>query len=255
MTRCRRTFLVDAGRAALGFGALWSSGCSSSTSNIAKDPFLQSLVTAWEAGIPQWLPETKMPAVSVSIIRDGQLAWQRAFGVKDTGTNEPVDADTVFAACSNTKPVFAYGVLKLCEKGVLSLDTPLTRYTTRRITTDPRIELVTARHVLNHTTGFPNWRQGKELPIEFDPDKDAVNIARRGISFTAAEAMFDGFVVEEVDDRFDYGEERIVALGEIAGRVFCCIYTWRGNVRRVISLRQASQKERIDYANVKGDQG
>ncbi|HZI79633.1 MAG TPA: serine hydrolase domain-containing protein [Vicinamibacterales bacterium] len=110
-----------------------------------------------------------MPAVSVAIIRDGQLAWQRAFGVKDTGTNEPVDTDTVFAACSDTKPVFAYGVLKLCEKGVLSLDTPLTRYTKRRITTDPRIELVTARHVLNHTTGFPNWRQGNELPIEFDP--------------------------------------------------------------------------------------
>lgn len=75
----------------------------------------------------------------------------------------------MFAACSNTKPVFAYGVLKLCENGVLSLDTPLTRYTRRRSTNDSRIELVTARHVLNHTTGFPNWRQGKELPIEFDP--------------------------------------------------------------------------------------
>ena len=110
-----------------------------------------------------------MPAVSMAIIRDGQLAWQRAFGVKDTGTNEPVDVNTAFAACSDTKPVFAYGVVKLCEKGVLDLDTPLTKYTTRRITADPRIERITTRHVLNHTTGFPNWRQGKDLPIEFDP--------------------------------------------------------------------------------------
>jgi CubicO group peptidase (beta-lactamase class C family) len=65
--------------------------------------------------------------------------------------------------------VFAYGVLKLCEKGVLDLDTPLTKYTRRRVTKDPRIELITTRHVLNHTTGFPNWRQGQDLPIEFTP--------------------------------------------------------------------------------------
>ena len=109
-----------------------------------------------------------MPAVSMAIIRDGHLAWQRAFGFKDTGTNEPVDFNTAFAACSDTKPVFTYGVVKLCEKGVLDLDTPLTKYTTRRITADPRIERITTRHVLNHTTGFPNWRQGKDLPIEFD---------------------------------------------------------------------------------------
>ena len=110
-----------------------------------------------------------MPAVSIAIVRDGQLAWRRAFGVKDAGTNEPVDVDTVFAACSDTKPVFAYGVVKLTEKGILNLDTPLTKYTSRRVTADPRIELITARHVLNHTTGFPNWRQTPDLPIQFTP--------------------------------------------------------------------------------------
>jgi CubicO group peptidase (beta-lactamase class C family) len=165
----RRKFLRDGGRAALGFGALFFSGCSSRTPNALKDEFLESLVATWEAGIPQWLRETKMPAVSIAIIRDGQLAWRRAFGVKDTGTNEPVDTDSVFAACSDTKPVFAYGVLKLCEKGLLSLDTPLTKYTKRRLTKDPRLDVITARHVLNHTTGFPNWRQRADLPIEFTP--------------------------------------------------------------------------------------
>jgi CubicO group peptidase (beta-lactamase class C family) len=163
----RREFLRESGRAAL--GALLLSACSSRPPNPLKDAFLEALVAAWEAGIPQWLRETKMPAVSIAIIRDGRLAWQRAFGIKDTGTNEPVDVNTAFAACSDTKPLFAYGVLKLCEKGVLDLDTPLTKYTTRRITADPRIERITTRHVLNHTTGFPNWRQGKDLPIEFDP--------------------------------------------------------------------------------------
>jgi CubicO group peptidase (beta-lactamase class C family) len=165
----RRQFLVEGGRAALAFGALSFSACSSRTPNSRHDAFLDSLVAAWEAGIPQWLQEAKMPAVSIAIVRDGQIAWRRAFGVKDTGTNEPVDINSPFAACSDTKPVFAYGVVKLWEKGVLDLDVPLTKYTARRVTSDPRIELITARHVLNHTTGFPNWRQGKDLPIEFTP--------------------------------------------------------------------------------------
>lgn len=110
-----------------------------------------------------------MPAVSIAIVRNGHIAWRRAFGVKNTGTNEPVDTDTMFASCSNTKPVFAYGVLKLCEKGVLALDTPLTQYTKRRVTQDPRITLITTRHILSHTAGFPNWRQGRDLPIAFEP--------------------------------------------------------------------------------------
>ena len=165
----RREFLFDGGRAALGLGAFVLSGGSSHGQTEAKDAFLESLVARWESGIPQWLKESKMPAVSVALIRDGRIAWRRAFGVKDAGTKEPVDTDTVFAACSDTKPVFAYGVLKLAEKGVLSLDTPLTKYTSRRVTADPRIELITARHVLTHTTGFPNWRQGQDLQVQFTP--------------------------------------------------------------------------------------
>ena len=69
-----------------------------------------------------------MPAVSIAIIRGGRLAWRRAFGVEDTSTNEPVDIDSAFAACSDTAG-FAYGVLKLWEKGVVNLDAPLTKYT------------------------------------------------------------------------------------------------------------------------------
>lgn len=157
----RRDFLIETSLAAVGL--------SMQDVDRGRDPSLDSLIEVWTTGIPKWLQEAKLPAASIAIVRDGRLAWRRAFGVKDTGTNEPVDGDSVFAACSNTKPVFAYGVVKLVERGLLDLDTPLTRYTKRRITTDPRIELITTRHVLNHTTGFPNWRQGAELPIQFAP--------------------------------------------------------------------------------------
>jgi CubicO group peptidase (beta-lactamase class C family) len=157
----RRDFLIQS--------SLTAAGLSMQNIGGSADTVLESLIGSWVTGIPTWLQEAKLPAASIAIVRGGRLAWRRAFGVKDRGTNEPVDGDSVFAACSNTKPVFAYGVMKLVERGLLDLDTPLTRYTKRRVTADPRVELITARHVLNHTTGFPNWRQGSELPIQFAP--------------------------------------------------------------------------------------
>jgi CubicO group peptidase (beta-lactamase class C family) len=221
----RRTFLLEGGRAALGAGALLLSSCSSRTPGTPTDPFLESLVAQWETGIPQWLKETAMPAVSIAIVRDGQLAWRRAFGVKDTGTNEPVDLDTLFAACSDTKPMFAYGVLKLCEKGVLSLDTPLTKYTSRRVTADPRVELITARHVLSHMTGFPNWRQDKDLPIQFTPGSQ-YQYSGEGFSY------LQSVVVELTGTSFeDFMRDNVlVPLGMTASRI-----TWDMNSVRLIA--------------------
>jgi CubicO group peptidase (beta-lactamase class C family) len=113
--------------------------------------------------IAEWEKETLFDA--------GKVLWEGQFGLKDARTGEPVRRDTVFAACSNTKPVFAYAVVKLCEKGVMDLDTPLTKYTSRRfVEGDPRLDLITTRHVLTHTTGFPNWGEpGKPVPIQFTP--------------------------------------------------------------------------------------
>jgi hypothetical protein len=89
--------------------------------------------------------------------------------------------------------------------------------------------------------------------IEFDPDKDARNIAMRGVSLAAAEILLAGFTVEWVDRRRDYGEARIIAIGEIEGREFVCVYTRRGDAVRPISLRRAKRKERHVYQRAKED--
>jgi uncharacterized DUF497 family protein len=89
------------------------------------------------------------------------------------------------------------------------------------------------------------------LLIEFDPDKDARNLRLRGISLARAETLLQGFVVDRVDDRRDYGETRIVVIGEIAGVEFTCVYTRRGDAIRPISLRRASRKERDVYHEAK----
>jgi putative transcriptional regulator len=78
------------------------------------------------------------------------------------------------------------------------------------------------------------------MGIEFDPAKDARNIAVHGVSLADMEQLLSGFTVEFEDGRFNYGETRIIALGEINGRVFVCVYTMRGTIYRPISLRAAT---------------
>jgi CubicO group peptidase (beta-lactamase class C family) len=115
--------------------------------------------------------DATVPGVSIAIIKDARLAWQRSFGVRDSTSRIPVDENTVFEVASVSKTVFAYTAMKLCEKGVIGLDTPLSKYTPNRfLEGDPRLDRITTRHVLSHTSGFQNWRSGsRPLRIDFEP--------------------------------------------------------------------------------------
>jgi CubicO group peptidase (beta-lactamase class C family) len=123
--------------------------------------------------IPGLMQKADIPGMSVGLIQDGKLVWTGNFGVMNATTKKPVTAETVFEAASLSKCVFAYGVMKLVDEGKLNLDTPLTQYLGNNYgVEDPRINRITARHVLTHSGGFPNWREmdgGKVLLIHFDP--------------------------------------------------------------------------------------
>lgn len=121
--------------------------------------------------IPAAMKEMIVPGVTVAVIKDGKVQWRGAFGVADVLNRERVTHDTIFQAGSMSKPVFAYAVMKLAERGVLQLDTPLTKYTRKRLIADDRqFDLITARHVLSHSTGLPNWRSSANpLRINFTP--------------------------------------------------------------------------------------
>src|SRR5882724_2726445 len=110
--------------------------------------------------IPELMKKADVPGMSVALIHDGKLVYNAVFGVTNAATQKPVTSETVFEAASLSKPVFAYGVLKLVDEGKLNLDTPLNKYLGNNydVVDDPRINLITARRVLSHTSGFPNWR-------------------------------------------------------------------------------------------------
>lgn len=82
------------------------------------------------------------------------------------------------------------------------------------------------------------------MAFGWDENKHRKNVRERGFGFRRAARIFQGTVVEWVDDRFEYGELRMRALGELEGELLHVVYTDRGDVRWIISARRASRKER-----------
>jgi CubicO group peptidase (beta-lactamase class C family) len=101
-----------------------------------------------------------IPGLSIAFINNGKVVYHRALGYANLKDSIRVNSTTLFEGASITKSVFAYYVMKLVDKGILSLDTPLyTYYPYPDIAYDERYKLITARMVLSHRTGFPNWRE------------------------------------------------------------------------------------------------
>ncbi len=116
------------------------------------------LHTAIENEIPALMQRAIVPGLSIALLRDGRVAWHGAFGVRDTASEDRVTDETVFEAASLSKPVFAYAVLRLVSRGELDLDTPLwDTLPYERLQHEDRARKITARMVLSHQTGLPNW--------------------------------------------------------------------------------------------------
>ena len=81
------------------------------------------------------------------------------------------------------------------------------------------------------------------MKIEFDPDKNAANRRKHGLSLAHAKDMDFDTAIYALDDRYDYGEARTQTLGLIGNRLHMLVFTMRGDVLRAISLRKANPRE------------
>jgi uncharacterized protein len=87
-----------------------------------------------------------------------------------------------------------------------------------------------------------------DCEFEWDDAKAAENWRRHGVRFDqGAEVLSDPFAIEEIDDREDYGEERINALGMRRGVLLHVTYTQRDDRIRIISARRATKHEQDYY--------
>ena len=85
------------------------------------------------------------------------------------------------------------------------------------------------------------------MKIEFDPVKDATNQTKHGVSLALAGELDWEAALVWVDDRFEYGELRMIALAPKTGILYYVAFVERGKMQRIISLRQANRREVTHY--------
>lgn len=82
----------------------------------------------------------------------------------------------------------------------------------------------------------------------WDPEKNSLNVANHGISFEDAIGVFEGTTLEKLDDRFDYGEARVYAIGLVKGIETTVIYSdVSDSERRIISAWRSERYEKESY--------
>jgi len=196
--------------------------------------------------LPTLLPQALVPGATVALIEGRAVAWQGAFGTKNADTGEPMTLDTVFEAASLSKPVFAYGVMKLVGRGLLDLDKPLIGYIDEPSLIeaypparngDPRYRKITARHVLTHSTGFPNWFRGARMVINFEPGErfsysgEAYSLLAGVVGMITGKAFTD-FMAETVLMPLGMGDSSYIWLDKYDNRFSAAHDSLGGRVDR-----------------------
>lgn len=146
----------------------------------------ESLSTSLQTTVERQARDRQVCAVAYAAIHAGKISSSGGAGGCDR-SREPT-ADSVFQAASLSKPIFAYAALKLAQDGSLNLDAPLISYLPHGylhiqnpfafgkppitdLVVAPELQAVTARMVLSHTSGLPNW-SSDPLAFNFKPGTD-----------------------------------------------------------------------------------
>jgi len=123
--------------------------------------------------LEQVMERTRVPGVSVAVIKDFEIHWAKGYGTADVATGAPVTPDTLFQAASISKPTAAMGVMRLVQEGALSLDADIHGYLKSwklPASEHTRGRPVTLRSLLSHTSGlgdgfgFPGYPPKDPLP-------------------------------------------------------------------------------------------
>lgn len=137
--------------------------------------------TAIDAEVARLMAREDVKGMAVAVINRGEVVHVGAYGLANVAEQRPLRTDTVMYGASLTKAAFAYFVMQLVDEGRFDLDRPLASYLPRSLpeyedyadlARDERWRALTARHVLNHTTGFANFRwleDDQRLRFHSDP--------------------------------------------------------------------------------------
>jgi len=196
---------------------IWLPSTDGPTDPAEMESFLDAFITAQ-------LAQYEIPGAAVAVVRDGELFFAKGYGVTDSRSQRPVQADrTLFHAGSVTKLFTWTAVMQLVEQGRLDLHTDVNAYLTDFQIPATFSEPVTLHHLLTHTAGFEDqlsnlYRFGpndglplaeyvvRKLPVRVYPPGEIIGYSNYG-------AALAGYIIEQVTGMpyEQYIEENILA--------------------------------------------
>lgn len=134
-----------------------------------------------DATVRRLIKAANVTGIALAVLNDDKLVYAKGFGYRNVQKKLPLNENTVMYGASFTKSLFACLVMQLVDEGKLDLDKPVYQYLPKPLPEyenykdlagDDRYKKITARMLLDHTSGFPNWRwftDDRKLRIYFEP--------------------------------------------------------------------------------------
>lgn len=134
-----------------------------------------------DTAVNRLMDEAHVTGAGIAIFNDAKVVYLKTYGLRDEEKHLPLTPDSVMTAASLTKAAFATMVVQLVHERIIALDKPVYEYLPKPLpeypayndlADDPRYKQITMRLLLDHTSGFPNWRRftnDKKLRIYFPP--------------------------------------------------------------------------------------
>jgi len=167
-----------------------------------------------DARVPSLMDRFDVPGATLALVRDSVVVWSGAYGYADRERNRPMTVDAVFRAESISKPVTAWGVMRLVEQGQIDLDAPAARYLDGFALpdADDAARPITVRHLLSNSAGLPlgpvgpdaEYAPGQPMPSLQDYlAQSACRVQAPGAGFIYSNVGFNTLelLVEEVTGR------------------------------------------------------
>lgn len=191
---------------------------------------------AIDAEVDRLMAANKVTGLGVALIRSGRVVFVKSYGKRDVARNLPLQPDTIMYGASLTKATFAWFVMQLVDEGRVDLDRPIAAYLPKPLPDypnyadlkdDPRWRLLTFRMLLNHTSGFQNFRwidPDRKLRFHRDPGArygysgEGINLAQfvleTGLGLDVGAEM-----KRRIFDRFGMARTSLLWRPDFAGNV------------------------------------
>ena len=159
--------------------------------------------------IKSYMDDYQIPGLAIAIVKDNQIYFAEAYGVKNLNTKEPMTTNTIFHMASVSKPFSATAIMQLVEQGKMKLDDPLVKYLPYFKMDDPRYKDITIKQMLTHTSGIPDV-------LDYEWEKPQYDDG-------AAERFVRGLYKEKLNsapgEKWQYSNTAFDILGDVIAKV------------------------------------